>query len=161
LLEAAPCGEQRLLEQVLGVLRRADDPVEVHLKLAPVRVGQFAECVLVAGARTVEGLLGHARILALTLAFDRIRGTDVAAARNSPLSFRRRARLIKHTTRTRSSHARDPDERCARSPPPVGLALLDGALAPRPTADGTARAPRARPSDQSRGVKRGRRMPEP
>ena len=64
LLEAAPRGEQRLLEQVLGVLRRADDPVDVQLELAPVGVGQLAERVLVAGARTGEGLLGHARILA-------------------------------------------------------------------------------------------------
>ena len=31
LLEAAPGGKQRLLEQVLGVLCRADDPVDVQL----------------------------------------------------------------------------------------------------------------------------------
>ena len=68
-LEAAPRGEQRLLQQVLGVLRRADDPVDVQLELTPVRVGQLAERVLVAGARAGEGLLGHARILALTLPF--------------------------------------------------------------------------------------------
>ena len=69
LLEAAPRGEQRLLQQVLGVLRRADDPVDVQLQLTPVGVGQLAERVLVAGARTGEGLLGHARILAPTLPF--------------------------------------------------------------------------------------------
>jgi hypothetical protein len=42
-LEAAPGGEQRLLKQVLGVLRRPDDPVDVQLELTPVRVGQLAE----------------------------------------------------------------------------------------------------------------------
>src|SRR5215217_1655729 len=52
------CGEQRLLEQVLGVLGRADDPVDVELELAPVGVGQLAKRVLVAGARTVEGERG-------------------------------------------------------------------------------------------------------
>ena len=69
LLEAAPGGQQRLLQQVLGVLRRADDPVDVQLQLTPVGVGQLAERVLVAGARPGEGLLGHARILAPTLPF--------------------------------------------------------------------------------------------
>ena len=68
------------------------------LELTPVGVGQLAERVLVAGARAGEGLLGHARILAPTLPFTRIRGNDVAAARNSPLSFSSGARLIKHTT---------------------------------------------------------------
>ena len=97
LLEAAPRGEQRLLEQVLGVLRRADDPVDVQLELAPVGVGQLAERVLVAGARTGEGLLGHARILAPTLPFTRITSNDVGAARNSPLSFRRGRRLNKRS----------------------------------------------------------------
>ncbi len=79
LLKAAPRGEQRLLEQVLGVLRRADDPVDVQLELTPVGVGQLAERVLVAGARPGEGLLGHARILAPTLPFTRITSNDVAA----------------------------------------------------------------------------------
>ena len=55
LLEAAPGGEQRLLQQVLGVLRRADDPVDVQLELTPVRVGQLAERRLVAGARVAPG----------------------------------------------------------------------------------------------------------
>ena len=36
----------------------------------------------------------------------------------------------------------------------------DGAPAPWPTAEGTAGAPRAGPGDQSRGLRRGRRMPE-
>ena len=82
----APSGEQRLLEQVLGVLRRPDDPVDVHLELTPVGVGQLAERVLVAGAGTGEGLLGHARILAPVCPFAAITTYDVGAARNSSLS---------------------------------------------------------------------------
>jgi hypothetical protein len=68
-------------------LRGADDPVDVQLELTPVGVGQFAERVLVAGARTGERLLGHARIVALNLPFAAITSNDVGAARNSPLSF--------------------------------------------------------------------------
>jgi hypothetical protein len=71
MLEAAPCGEQRLLKQVLGVLHRADDSVDVELELTPIGVGQLAERGLVAGARTGEGLLGHARILAPVRPFTR------------------------------------------------------------------------------------------
>ena len=42
LLEPAPGRQQRLLEQVLGVLQRAEDPVAVELELAPVGLGQLA-----------------------------------------------------------------------------------------------------------------------
>jgi hypothetical protein len=55
LLKAAPRCEQRLLEQILGVLRGADDPVGVQFELAPVGIGQLAERVLVAGARAAVG----------------------------------------------------------------------------------------------------------
>jgi hypothetical protein len=48
------------LEEVLGVLRRADDPVGVELQLTPVGVRQLAERVLVACACTGQSLLGHA-----------------------------------------------------------------------------------------------------
>ena len=48
LLETAPGGEERLLEQVLGILQRPDDPVQVDLELAAVRVGELPEGVLVA-----------------------------------------------------------------------------------------------------------------
>ncbi len=67
------------MEQVLGVLRRADDPVDVHLELTPVRVGQLAERILVASACTREHLVGHARILAPTVPFTRI--TAMTSAR--------------------------------------------------------------------------------
>src|SRR4051812_23844766 len=76
-LQPAPRGEQRLLQQILGILRRADDPVDVQLQLTPVGVGQVAERRLVAGARASERLLGHARILAPTC----ITSADVAAGR--------------------------------------------------------------------------------
>jgi hypothetical protein len=66
-LKAAPRGQQRLLEQIFGVLRRADDPVDTQLELTPVGVGQLAERVLVAGPRAGNRPLGHARILALRL----------------------------------------------------------------------------------------------
>jgi hypothetical protein len=64
--ETTPRSEQRLLEQVLCVLGRADDPVDVQLQLTLVATGQLAECVLVAGARAGEGRLDHVRILAPT-----------------------------------------------------------------------------------------------
>ena len=83
------------MEQVLGVLYRADDPIDVKLQLTPVRIGQLAERFFVAATRTGEGLLGHARILALTLPFIGLTSNDVGAARNSPLSFRRGQRLNK------------------------------------------------------------------
>ena len=60
------------MEQVLGVLCRADDPVDVQLQLTPVGVGQLAERGLVAGARAGKGLLGHVRILAAARPFMRI-----------------------------------------------------------------------------------------
>ena len=60
-------------------MHRADDPVDVQLQLTPVGVGELAERVLVAGARTDERLLGHARILAPALPFAAITGTDVGA----------------------------------------------------------------------------------
>ena len=64
--KAPPGGEQRLLEHVLRLLDRADDPVDVQLQLAPVGIGQLAKRVLVPTARTGEHRLGHRRILAPT-----------------------------------------------------------------------------------------------
>ncbi len=81
------------MEQVLGVLCRPDDPVDVQLELTPVGVGQFAERVLVAGTRAGQGLIAHARILAPARPFAVITSNDVGAARNSPLSFRCGGRL--------------------------------------------------------------------
>jgi hypothetical protein len=69
--------EQRLLQQVLGVLRRPDDPIDVQQELTPIQVGQRAERPLVAGTRTRQGLLGHARIISLTLPFAVITCNDV------------------------------------------------------------------------------------
>ena len=53
-VESAPGSQERLLQQVLGVLQRADDPVAVHLQLAPVGVGELAKRVLVARPGTGE-----------------------------------------------------------------------------------------------------------
>jgi hypothetical protein len=61
-IEPAPGGQQRFLQQVLGVLQRADDPVAVHLQLVPVRVGQLPKRLLVARPSTRERLLRHRRI---------------------------------------------------------------------------------------------------
>src|SRR5205823_10562957 len=93
--KTTPRGEQSLLEQVLGVLYRAHDPIDVQLQLTPIRIGQLAERVFVAATCMGEGLVGHVRILALALPFIRLTSNDVGAARNSPLSFRRGQRLNK------------------------------------------------------------------
>ena len=52
-VKPAPGRQQRLLDHVLGVLHRAENPVAVQLQLAPVGVGELAERLLVArpGAR--------------------------------------------------------------------------------------------------------------
>jgi hypothetical protein len=52
--QPAPGREQRLLQQVLGVVQRAEYPVAVHLNFAPVRIGEFAERVLIAVSGTPE-----------------------------------------------------------------------------------------------------------
>src|SRR5262249_61675838 len=84
-----------------GVLGGPVDTVEARLELTPVEVGELAERVLVAGARTDEGLVGHARILAPSLPSTFITSTDVAVVRNSPLSSRPRERLNEQSRRTR------------------------------------------------------------
>jgi hypothetical protein len=33
-----PCGQQRLLQGILGVLQRSEHPVTVHLQLSPMRL---------------------------------------------------------------------------------------------------------------------------
>jgi hypothetical protein len=53
-LEATPGGQQCLLDHVLGVLHRAEDPVAVQLQLAPVGFGELAKCLVVPGARPCE-----------------------------------------------------------------------------------------------------------
>ena len=93
LVKSAPGREERLLDEVLGVLRRAHDPVAVQLQIMPVGVGQLAEGIVAAGTRTGQYPLGHAPILASTLPVAATTTHDVAAARNSPLSFGRGGRL--------------------------------------------------------------------
>ncbi len=65
LLEPAPGGEQCLLQQVLGVLERAEDPVAVQLQLAPVGRRQLGKRLLVTALGAGETvatfeLIGHA-----------------------------------------------------------------------------------------------------
>ena len=62
--QPAPGGQQRLLDEVLGVLHRAEDPVAVHLQLAPVRLGEGAEGLLVARPGALERRVAHRSILA-------------------------------------------------------------------------------------------------
>ncbi len=58
--QAAPGRQERLLQHVLGVGQRAEHPVAVHLQFAPVRVGELAECPLIAGLGALQhGLLHH------------------------------------------------------------------------------------------------------
>ena len=48
--ESPPRREQRLLERVLCVLGGAEDSVAVHVKLAPVRIGELGERLPIAGS---------------------------------------------------------------------------------------------------------------
>src|SRR5437764_617408 len=57
---------------LVRVVDRPYDPVDMHLELTPVRVGQLAERILVASACAREDLVGHARILAPIVPFTRI-----------------------------------------------------------------------------------------
>jgi hypothetical protein len=97
-LKATPSGEEGLLEQVLCVVERPDDPVDVHLKLTPVRVGQLAEGTFVASACAREYLVGHARILAPTVPFTRI------AVMTSARAEIRRSISLAANASTRNTH---------------------------------------------------------
>src|SRR5215831_3035817 len=66
-LEAAdppPRREHRLLQRVLGILGRAEDPVAVHLQLVPVRPGELAERIGVPRSRPGHQVGGHHAVLA-------------------------------------------------------------------------------------------------
>src|SRR5262249_19206399 len=52
--EAAPGGEQRVLQCVLGVLERSEHAVTVRVELAPMRIGQLPERLAVSGTRLGE-----------------------------------------------------------------------------------------------------------
>jgi hypothetical protein len=71
--QAAPGRQQRLLQDVLGVLHRTEDAVAVHPKLVAVRLGQRPERLAVAGARPRQQILGHRHVHA---------GIDTAGGRN-------------------------------------------------------------------------------
>jgi hypothetical protein len=56
--EAAPGGDQGFLNQVVGVVDRAEHAIAVHVEFVEVGLGQLAECPLVSGACGIEGR-GH------------------------------------------------------------------------------------------------------
>lgn len=62
-IQAAPRRGQGLLEQVVGVGDRAEHPVAVQVQLAPVRVGEEGERVLIAGPGALERETVHPRIV--------------------------------------------------------------------------------------------------
>jgi RNA polymerase sigma factor (sigma-70 family) len=57
--QALPGRQQGLLQRILGVQGRAEDPVAVHLQLAPVGIDQFAERLPVAGPGPVYQIRAH------------------------------------------------------------------------------------------------------
>ena len=62
LLEAGqvlPSGQQLLLQRVLGVLQRTEQPVAVRLQLTPVRCDELTERVMVSGLRPFEQPCTH------------------------------------------------------------------------------------------------------
>jgi hypothetical protein len=73
-LKCAPGRQQCLLERVLGVLHRAEDPVAVQLQLqlATVGVGELAKRLLVPRAGAGERAVGHDGTLAQRVPFNRI-----------------------------------------------------------------------------------------
>jgi hypothetical protein len=53
-VKSPPRAKHRLLDEILGVVERADHPVAVHLELPAVRPGQLGERVLVPAPRGGE-----------------------------------------------------------------------------------------------------------
>jgi hypothetical protein len=47
------------LQRILGVLRRAQDPVAVDLQLAPVRVDELSKCLRVSCLGLGDQIHGH------------------------------------------------------------------------------------------------------
>src|SRR5262249_18228500 len=57
--QALPCRQQGLLERVLRVQGRAEDPVTVHLQLAPEGADELGERLLVARPGLVHEVGAH------------------------------------------------------------------------------------------------------
>jgi hypothetical protein len=53
-VDAAPGAQHRLLQCVVRVVQRTQDPVAVHVEGLPVRPGQAYECLLVTRSRSRE-----------------------------------------------------------------------------------------------------------
>ena len=54
-----PRPQERLLDRVLGLVKRGEHPIAVDVELAPVSLGEGRECGLPTGERG-RGLIGHA-----------------------------------------------------------------------------------------------------
>ena len=61
--EATPCRQHRLLQHVLRIVQRAQDPIAVQVQLVTVRIGEVAKRLSIAGSGTAKGRLTHRRIL--------------------------------------------------------------------------------------------------
>jgi hypothetical protein len=57
--ERLPGRQQSLLEEVLGIVERPEDPVAVHVQLRTVGVGQLGERVAVSDLGAGERGIGH------------------------------------------------------------------------------------------------------
>ena len=64
--DAVPGGQERLLDLVLRILDGAEDPVTVHVELAPMPVDEVAERLLVASLRAGDEIAVHRGFLPAT-----------------------------------------------------------------------------------------------
>src|SRR5918992_1432751 len=61
--DTAPCRQQRLLQQILGVLYRAEDAIAVQLELVSVRLDEPAERLTIAAPRQRQQIPGRRALL--------------------------------------------------------------------------------------------------
>ena len=66
--QAAPRREQRLLQDILGILYGAEHAIAVHVQFAAMRCDEITESVLVAGSGASESGVRHPHIVASTAA---------------------------------------------------------------------------------------------
>ncbi len=92
--QAPPGGQQRLLQQVLGVGQRPGQPVAVHLQFPAVRLHQGAERLLLAGLGACQDGLLH--------------GPSMPSRRTSRPAFRSRAPRCLPQRRNDTTKERDP-----------------------------------------------------
>src|SRR5262249_32845601 len=88
--QAPPGRQQRLLHRVLGVLRRAEEPVAVHLQLAPVGLDELTERLAVARPGPRQQIRAHQAILPSPPSRSGHRGHPYRARRLRKLGARHR-----------------------------------------------------------------------